>query len=115
MPLLELEPNLSFNFVAGGYLGGLFWSPLLRHGNRNLSGALGTWAGDKWLWLKIQDPGLRRCASTFPFSRLPFWAPIFEPQPNYLFRVVPLGVERGKAHVLFLSRTFVGGCLQGSR
>ena len=35
-----------------------------------------------WLWLKIQDPGLRRCSSTFPFTSLPFWAPIFEPQPH---------------------------------
>ena len=38
----------------------------------------------KWVWLKIQDLGLRRCSSTFPFTRVPFWAPIFEPQPNDL-------------------------------
>ena len=38
------------------------------------------------LWVKIKPPGDRRFWSLVPFSRVPFWVPIFDPQP---------GVENG--------------------
>ena len=34
-----------------------------------------------WVWLKIKQEGLRRFWSMFPFTRVPFWVPIFDPQP----------------------------------
>ena len=30
-----------------------------------------------WLWLKIQQEGIRRFWSMFPLARVPFWVPVF--------------------------------------
>ena len=35
----------------------------------------------KWVWVKIKVPGDRRFWSMFPFTRLTFWVPNFDPQP----------------------------------
>ena len=37
-----------------------------------------------WVWLKIKQLGLRRCWSTFPLTRVPFWYPFLEPHPFVL-------------------------------
>ena len=47
------------------------------------------------VWLKIKSPGDRRFDSLVPFARVPFWMPIFDPQPSegvglYLFVVLLL-------------------------
>ena len=34
------------------------------------------------VWVKITSPGDRRCSSLFPFTRVPFWVPIFDPRPH---------------------------------
>ena len=34
-----------------------------------------------WVWLKINQQGLRRFWSIFPLTRVPFWYRFFEPQP----------------------------------
>ena len=36
----------------------------------------------KWVWVKIKPPGDRRFWSRFPFTRVPFEVPIFDPHPN---------------------------------
>ena len=35
-----------------------------------------------WVWLKINQEGLRRFWSMCPLTRVPFWDQFFEPQPN---------------------------------
>ena len=45
-----------------------------------------------WLWVKIKPPGDRRFWSIFPFTRVPFWAPIVDPQP---YRVAKRQVSWG--------------------
>ena len=37
--------------------------------------------GAMWMWLKINQEGLRRFWSMFPLTRVPFWYRFFEPQP----------------------------------
>ena len=39
----------------------------------------------KWVWVKSNPPGDRRFWSMFPFTRIPFWVHIFDPQPNGRF------------------------------
>ena len=42
-----------------------------------------------WVRVNIKTPRDRRCLSMFPFTRVPFWVPIFEPQPfeqRFLFK-----------------------------
>ena len=34
-----------------------------------------------WAWVKIKPSGDRRFQSMFPFTRVPFWVHIFDPQP----------------------------------
>ena len=34
-----------------------------------------------WVWVKITPPGDRLFLSWVPFARVPFWVPIFDPQP----------------------------------
>ena len=34
------------------------------------------------MWVKIKPPWDRRFLSLVPFTRVPFWVPIFDPQPN---------------------------------
>ena len=34
-----------------------------------------------WVWVKIKPPGDRRFWSMFPFTMIPFWVHIFDPQP----------------------------------
>ena len=34
-----------------------------------------------WLWVKIEQEGLRRFWSMCPLTRVPFWYRFFEPQP----------------------------------
>ena len=34
-----------------------------------------------WVWLKINQEGLRRFWSMFPLARVPFWYRVFEPPP----------------------------------
>ena len=36
----------------------------------------------RWVWLKIKPPGDRRFWSMFLFTWVPFWVPIFDPQPD---------------------------------
>ena len=35
----------------------------------------------RWVWVKINPPENRRFWSMFPFTRIPFWARMFDPQP----------------------------------
>ena len=35
-----------------------------------------------WVWLKINQGGLRRFWSMFPLTRSPFWYQFFVPQPH---------------------------------
>ena len=35
-----------------------------------------------WVWLKINQEGLRRFWSMVPLARVPFWYRFFEPQPH---------------------------------
>ena len=48
-----------------------FYSPFKMH-----------WLGPMfiWVWLKINQEGLRRFWSVFPLTRVPFWHRLFEPQ-----------------------------------
>ena len=39
---------------------------------------------DMWVWLKIQQEGLRRFWSIFPLTRIPFWYQFFEPYPCFI-------------------------------
>ena len=55
------------------------------------------WLG--WVWLKIQDSGLRRLLSIFPFTRVPFWATIFDPQPG-LYDIVGCCMPPASVHLL---------------
>ena len=48
----------------------------------------------KWLWLKIQQEGLRRFWSMFPLTRVPFWYRFFEPQPNGWCNCPKMGSHR---------------------
>ena len=34
-----------------------------------------------WVWVKIKPTGDRRFWSMFPLARVPFWVPMFDPQP----------------------------------
>ena len=47
-----------------------------------ISLVLGVIKVSKWVWLKIKGPGIRRGWSLVPFTRDPFWVPIFDPHPN---------------------------------
>ena len=47
--------------------------------------AVGGWrAGQNptWVWVKIKPPGDHRFWSMLPLTRVPFWVPIFDPQPR---------------------------------
>ena len=35
-----------------------------------------------WVWVKIKPPVDRRFFALFPFTRVPFWVPIFDPHPH---------------------------------
>ena len=39
-------------------------------------------SGAIWVWVKLKPIGDRRFWSIFPFARVPFWVPIFDPQPS---------------------------------
>ena len=41
-------------------------------------------AKGKWVWLKIEQEGLRKLWSMFPLTRVPVWYRFFEPQPKGL-------------------------------
>ena len=34
-----------------------------------------------WVWVKIKPPKNHRFYSLVPFTRVPFWVPVFDPQP----------------------------------
>ena len=40
---------------------------------------------DGLLWVKMKRPGDRGFFFMFPFARVEFWVPIFDPQPVVLF------------------------------
>ena len=36
----------------------------------------------KWVWVKIKPPENHRFWFMLPLTRVPFWVPVFDPQPN---------------------------------
>ena len=40
-----------------------------------------------WVWVKIKPPGDHTFWSMLPLTRVPFWVPIFDPQPYKVERV----------------------------
>ena len=45
----------------------------------------------KWVWVKMTPSGDSRFESTFPFTRVPSWVPIFDPHPNITMRSLGFG------------------------
>ena len=59
-----------------------------------------------WVWLKIQQEGLRRFfVSMFPLTRVPFWCRFFEPQPYCAISSGPPKNPPGKSELLGLPST----------
>ena len=62
----------------------------------------------KWLWVKIKQPGDRRFEFIFPFTRVEFWVPISDPQPN---GAIPQLMIRGVANASSALNQILETCL----